>query len=177
MAKQIQFSVRLDPENVPIGQDIYFVATLTNTTDLPIIFQELRQKKVLEIESYDKTLLFSVEPISAELSIAYSAEMGFVELLPEPILRDEFLTLPPHSSHEIRLQLPHMVRTKAPSATVFSKENSPLPVGLYRVQMTYYNDVIGYQVDVGKERRYVDLNAWVGKVEADPVVLTITPGK
>lgn len=177
MADQIQFSFRLDPETVPIGQEIFFVATLTNTTDLPIVFRESRQHGVLEIEYYGKTLLFSVEPISDGLSIAYPLEAGFVDMIPEAIQRDMFMTLPPHSSREFRLQLPHMVRTKVPPATVFSEEYFPLPVGRYRVQMTYYNDVIGYGVNVGEERRYVDLNAWVGKIEGEPVILTITPGK
>ncbi len=175
MADQLQFSFRLDPENVPIGQEVFFVATLTNTTDLPIVFREPKQSGVLEIESYDKTLLFSVKPISGELEIAYPGDTAIVDMLPEEIQRDMFMTLPPHSSRAFRLQLPHMVRTKALTATVFSEESFPLPVGRYRVQMTYYNDVIGYQINVGKERRYVDLNAWVGKIESEPAVLTIIP--
>jgi hypothetical protein len=88
-----------------------------------------------------------------------------------------FTTLPPHSSREFRLQLPHMVRTKVPPATVFSEEYFPLPSGRYYVQMTYYNDVIGYQMKMDNQQRYVDLNAWVGKIEGEPEVLTITPGE
>lgn len=177
MADHLQFSFRLDPENVPIGHEIFFVVTLTNTTDLPIVFREPRQNGVLAIENYDKTLLFSVEPISEGLSIAYPGETGFVQLLPDAIQSDMFATLPPHGSREFRLQLPHMARTKVHPATVFSEELFPLPIGRYRVQMTYYNDVIGYQINVGEERRYVDLNAWVGKIEGEPAVLTITPDK
>ncbi len=176
MADQLRFSYRLDPANVPIGHEIFFVVTLTNTTDLPIVFWEPRQTGVLEIEQYDKMLLFSVRPISDGLSIAYPLE-GPVDLVPEAIQRDMFTTLSPHSSREFRLQLPHMVRIKVRPATVFSEELFPLPIGRYRVQMTYYNDVIGYQINVGKERRYVDLNAWVGKIEGEPAVLTITPEK
>lgn len=76
MADQLQFSFRLDPEEVPIGQEIFFVVTLTNTTDLPIVFREPKQSGVHERESYDKTLLFSVEPISGELEIAYLVIWG-----------------------------------------------------------------------------------------------------
>jgi hypothetical protein len=177
MVDQLQFSFRLDPANVSIGKDIFFVATLTNTTDLPIVFREPRQNGVLEIEYYDKTLLFSVEPVDKRLSIAYPAETGLVDMIPERIARDAFLTLPPHSSREIRLQLPHMVRIKDASATVFSEEYFPLPIGRYRVQMTYYNDVIGDEMQLGRDRRYVDLKAWVGKIEGEPAVLTITPSK
>ncbi len=177
MADQLQFSFKLDPESVPIGQDIFFVATLTNTTDQPIVFREPRQNGVLEQESYDNTLLFSVEPISEGLTIRYPLEQAIVDLIPHAILQDEFVSLPPHSSREVRLELPHLVRTMYFPATIFSEEYSPLPVGQYRVHMTYYNDNIGYQIEVGNERRYVDLNAWVGKIEANPVVLTITSGK
>lgn len=48
MADQLQFSFRLDPEEVPIGQEIFFVVTLTNTTDLPIVFREPKQSGVHE---------------------------------------------------------------------------------------------------------------------------------
>ena len=177
MADQLQFSFKLDPENVPIGQEVFFVATLTNTTDLPIVFREPRQRGVLEMEAYDRTLLFSVKPISGGLDIAYPANLAIVDIIPEEIQSDMFMTLPPHSSREFRLQLPHIVQTKVPSATVFSEESVPLPVGRYRVQMTYYNDVIGYDIKGVKNADVVDLNAWVGKIEGEPEVLTITPGK
>ncbi len=176
MADQLQFSYKLDPANVPLGHEIFFVVTLTNTTDLPIVFREPRQTGVLEIEYLSKMLLFSVAPISNGLSIAYPLE-GPVELAPEAIQRDMFTTLPPHSSREFRLQLPHMVRTKVPPATVFSEEYFPLPSGKYRVQLTYYNHDIGYQMTVGNKQRYVDLNAWVGRIEGEPAVLTIMPEK
>ncbi len=176
MADQLQFSFRLDPENVPIGQKVFFVATLTNTTDLPIVFREPRQNGVLELVSYDKTLLFSVEPISNGLSIAYPGETGLVQLLSEAIQSDMFATLPPHGSREFRLQLPQMVFTKAPSTTV-SPEKYFLPVGQYRVQMTYYNHAIGYDIKGVKNANVVDLNAWVGKIEGEAEVLTITPDK
>ena len=176
MVDQLQFSYRLDSANVPIGHEIFFVVTLTNTTDLPIVFREPRQTGVLEIEAPGKTLLFSVRPISDGLSIAYPLE-GPVQLVSVAVQRDMFTTLPPHSSREFRLQLPHMVLTKMPPATVFSEEYFPLPSGRYWVQMTYYNHDIGYQMKVGNEQRYVDLNAWVGKIEGEPAVLTVTPAQ
>ena len=175
MADRLQFSYRLDPATVPIGHEIFFVVTLTNTTDLPLVFREPRQKGVLEIEYLGRMLLFSVKPLTDGLSIAYPLQAGAVELATDAIQRDMFTTLPPHGSREFRLQLPYMVRTKVPPATVFSKEYFPLPSGKYRVQMTYYNYDIGYQINVGEERRYVDLKAWVGKIEGESTVLTITP--
>gem|GEM_PF-5546861 len=176
MADHLQFSYRLDPANVPIGQEVFFVATLTNTTDLPIVFRGPTQRGVLEIEAPGKTLLFSVIPISGGLEIAYPDE-GPVQLVQEAIQSDMFATLPPHSSREYRLQLPHMVHTKVPPATVFSEEYFPLPVGRYLVQMTYYNHDIGYDIKGVKNADVVDLNAWVGKIEGEPEVLTITPAK
>ena len=40
--------------------------------------------------------------------------------------------------------------------------------------MTYMNYDIGYQVEKNGETRHADINAWVGEVEANPVVFTIT---
>lgn len=103
--------------------------------------------------------------------------MGFVYMLPKEIQRDMFITLPPHSSREFRLQLPRMVYTKASSATVFPEEAFSLPVGQYRVQLTDYNDAIGYDIKGMKDADIVDLNAWVGKIEVKPAVMTIKSGK
>ena len=182
MADQLQFSYRLDPANVPIGHEIFFVVTLTNTTDLPIFFREPRQNGVLEQEAPGNMLLFSVAPISDRGSIAYPRSIAYplegpFDPAPVAIQRDMFTILPPHSSREFRLQLPHMVRTKVPPATVFSEEYVSLPSGKYRVQLIYYNHDIGYQMKVDNQQRYVDLNAWVGKIEGEPEALTITPSK
>jgi hypothetical protein len=168
MTDQLQFSFRLDPESVPTGRAISFIATFTNTTDHPVVFREPRQHGVIEALYADTTLLFSVEPISEGISFRYPLA-GYPSRLVAPVTQDEFVALPPDSSWQIRLELPHIV-TKVES----SKEEFSLPPGQYCVHMTYSNRAIGYHVRQGDEARYVDLNAWVGDVQADPVVLTIT---
>jgi len=166
MRNQLEFSFHLERDHVPVGQDIFFVATFTNTLDHPLVFKEPRQKGVMEQDYPDTTLLFSVEPIAAGISLRYPLDSYPYRLLLNHVARDEFVTLPSHGSREIRLQLPHMAGTLW--------EQFPLPPGQYLVRMTYMNYYIGYLVDQNGEPRHADLNAWVGEVEADPVVLTIT---
>ena len=168
-AKQLEFSFRLDPESVPTGRAISFVATFTNTTDDPIIFREPKQYGVIEALYPDTTLLFSVKPISEGISFQYPLAGYPLRIDTTLITQDEFVTLPPGSSREIVLELPHIVMIEDPY-----EEESSLPPGQYLVRMTYTNQAIGYEVMRNDEPRYVDLNAWVGKVGANPVVLTIT---
>ncbi len=66
MSNQVEFSFRLTPDHVPFGQDIFFVAIFTNTTDHPIVFREPRQQGVVEGEYPDTTLLFSVKSINGD---------------------------------------------------------------------------------------------------------------
>jgi len=175
LTDQLQFSFKLDSENVAAGQDIFFTATFTNTTDHSIAFREPKQYGVFEIEFYDTTLLFSMKPISEDILIEYPLEVGFVYMLSRQVLLEDFVALPPHSSREIRLELPHMVKVNDSSETVWPAEFSSLPVAQYQVQMTYMNDAIGYEVELLNDFGYVDLNAWVGSIASDPVLLTITP--
>jgi hypothetical protein len=173
MVDQIQFSFRLDPASVSTGRDIFFVATFANTTDYPLIFREPRQYSLMPQDHPGITLLFSVEPINKEVSIQFLGQ-GLVEMLVDP-QADEFVTLPPQGSREIRLQLPHMVRKRDSPTALFPSEYSPLPVGQYLVQLTYLNDVIGPELEMSQGYQYVDLNTWVGKKTSDPVILTVTP--
>ena len=124
---------------------------------------------MLEALYPDTTLLFSVEPISEGISFQYPLERYPFRAVATLATQDEFVTLPPDSSREIRLELPHIARKEDSW-----KEEFPLPPGQYLVHMTYTNPAIGYEVMQNDEPRYVDLNAWVGKAEANPVVLTIT---
>ncbi len=172
---QLQFSFKLDPENVAVGQDIFFTATFTNTTEHSMVFREPKQYGVFEIEFYDTTLLFSVKPISEDVLIEYPLQIGFVDMLFRTVLPEDFVALPPHSSREIRLGLPHLVRVRDASALMWPAEYLPLPVGQYQVQLTYISDVIGYEVKLPNDFGYVDLNAWVGRIASDPVLLTVTP--
>ena len=164
-------SFKLDPESVSVGQNIDFIATLTNTTDQPIILRKPLQEGVIEALYADTTLLFSVEPLSEGPSFEYPLEGRIFRLTKGPML-DEFVTLAPHTSYETRLQLPHIVDSLEVADVQF-----PLPAGQYRVHMTCMNDAIGHEVNVGDHSRYADLNAWVGEVVADPVVLTILPSE
>lgn len=175
---QLQFSFRLDPASVSFGQDVFFVATFTNTTDHPIVFREPGQNDVFAFEDFDTLLLFDVEPISKDLSLSFPGQGGFVDRIAEPVTLGEFVELPAHMSREIRLQLPHEAQVKHAPANVFamfSAEYFPLPVGQYQVQMTYINDVIGNETRISNEFGFVDLHAWVGRKASSLVLLTVTP--
>jgi len=174
---QLQFSFRLDPASVSVGQDIFLGATFTNTTDHPIVFREPEQNGVFAFEDFDTLLLFAVEPISKDLSLLFPGQ-GLVDRIVRQPTLGEFVELPAHMSREIRLQLPHEAQVKHAPANVFamfSAEYVPLPVGQYQVQMTYINDVIGNETRISNEFVFVDLHAWVGRKASSLVLLTVTP--
>ncbi len=170
---QLKFSFQLERDQIPVGQDIFFTATFTNTVDQPIVFRDPYRQGVMELVYPDTTLFFTVEPITGSALLDYPLLHALVERFYPKIEQLEFLTLPPHGSCEIRLQLPHML-----GDAFDPPDQYPLPPGKYRVQMTYMNDSIGYQVKQDGWTRYVDLNAWVGEVQAtNPISFTIAPGK
>jgi hypothetical protein len=173
MQDQLKFSFQLERDQIPVGQDIFFVATFTNTLDQPLVFREPKQQGVMEEVYPDTTLFFRVETIAGSVLYDYPLHNHPSRILPKEE-QGEFITLPPHSSRKIRLQLPHMLG----DAIQDPADRHPLPPGQYRVQMTYMNDSIGYQVKQDGWTRYVDLNAWVGEVEAPGIALfIITPEK
>ena len=170
---QLKFSFQLERDQIPVGQDIFFVATFTNTLDRPLVFREPKQQGVMEEVYPDTALFFRVEPITASVLLKYPLHNHPSRFYPK-IEQGEFLTLSPHGSHKIRLQLPHMLG----DALGDPADLYPLPSGKYRVQMTYMNDAIGYEVEQNGETRYVDVNAWVGEVKAtSPALFTITSGE
>ena len=170
MNNQLQFSFRLIPDHVPIGQDIFFVATFTNTTDRPIIFREPQQQGVVETNYPETTLLFVVEPVKVDTPFNYPFESAPDKIVWPSVERDEFVTLPPHGIRETRVKLPRLVFRNGKIGDVIT-----LPPGQYLVHMTYTNDYIGYEVKRGEETRYIDVGAWVGKVESSVAPLAITP--
>jgi hypothetical protein len=166
MSNQLEFSFHLEHDRVPFDQEIFFVATFTNTMDRPLVFREPRQYGVLEADYPDTTLLFTVKPITEGVSLSYPLYVHPIKAL-HKVEPDEFVTLPPGGSREIRLRLPHIAGSLL--------DQFPLPIGQYLVHMTYMNYDIGNRVELNSHWRYADLNAWVGGVEANPVALTITP--
>jgi hypothetical protein len=173
MQDQLMFSFQLERDQIPVGQDIFFVATFTNTLDRPLVFREPKQQGVMEEVYPDTTLFFRVATITGSVLYDYPLHNHPSRIYPK-VEQGEFITLPPHSSRKIRLQLPHMLG----DAIQDPADRHPLPPGQYRVQMTYMNDPIGYQVEQDGGTRYVDLNAWVGEITAtNPVSFAITSGK
>ena len=173
MSSQLDFSFKLTPDQVPFGQDIFFVATFTNMTDHLVVLRKPRQYGVIEGLYPDTILLFSVESLNGDTSFRYPLDLHPPPLSGMTIIeRSEFVTLPPHGSQEIQLKLPYLVDRDDQTPSL---ELSPLPPGQYLVQMTYWNRAIGYQVKRNEEIRYVDVGAWVGAVESDAATLTITP--
>ena len=96
-------------------------------------------------------------------------------MLNRTVLPEDFIALPPHTSREIRSELPHLVLVKDASAFMRPAEYEPLPIGQYQVQLTYVSDVIGFEVELPNDFGYVDLNPWVGRIESDPILLTVIP--
>jgi hypothetical protein len=173
MRDQLVFSFQLERDQIPVGQDIFFVATFTNTLDRPLVFREPKQQGVMEEVYPDTTLFFRVETITGSVLYDYPLH-NHPSRIDNKVEQGEFLTLPPHSSRKIQLQLPHMLG----DAIGDPADLYPLPPGQYRVQMTYMNDPIGYEVKQNGWTRYVDLNAWVGEIKAiNPVSFTITSGE
>ncbi len=173
MQDQLMFSFQLERDQILIGQDIFFVATFTNTLDQPLVFREPKQQGVMEEVYPDTTLFFRVETLVESVLYDYPLHNHPSRILPKEE-QGEFITLPRHSSRKIRLQLPHMLG----DAIGGPGDQYPVPPGQYRVQMTYMNDSIGYQVKQNDQTRYVDLNAWVGEITAtNPVSFTITSGQ
>ncbi len=170
MSNQLAFSFRWVSNPVPFGQDIFFVATFTNTTTHLIVLRKPMQHGILEMLSPDTTLLFSVKPTSVTSLFEYPGQATYETLRPHaPIQPDEFVYLPGRGKFETRLKLPRFVFRNGIPADVVS-----LPSGQYLVGMTYYNSHIGYRIERGEER-YVDVGAWVGQVESNTVPLTVTP--
>jgi hypothetical protein len=171
---QLQFSFQLERDQIPVGQDIFFSATFTNTMDQPMVFREPRQHGVMDAVYPDTAVLFSVEPFTASVVLEYPLSNHPSRVFYPDVEQGEFITLAPHDSREIRLQLPHILGP----AIGYPEERYPLPPGKYRVRMTYMNDAIGYEVKQNGKTRYVDLNAWVGEIEATNLALfTITSGE
>ncbi len=174
MQDQLMFSFQLERDQILVGQDIFFVATFTSTLDQPLVFREPRQQGVMESVYPDTVLFFTVEPITASVLLDYPLNKLVHRMNYPEIEQGEFLTLAPHGSREVRLQLPHMLG----DAIGDPGDQYPVPPGQYRVQMTYMNDSIGYQVKQNDQTRYVDLNAWVGEITAtNSVSFTITSGQ
>jgi hypothetical protein len=170
----LKFSFQLEHDQTPVGQDIFFTATFTNTLDQSIVFREPRQQGVMDAVYPDTVMLYAMEPVTANIELELPLRNHPSRLFYPDVTQGEFITLAPHISHEIRLQLPHILGP----AIGAPGDWYPLPPGIYRVQMTYMNDAIGYEVEQNGETRYVDLNAWVGEVEApNLILLTITPEK
>lgn len=171
---QLQFSFQMERDQIPVGHDIFFTATYTNTLDQPVMFREPRQHGVMDAVYPDTTVLFSVEPITASVVLEFPLRNHPSRVFYPAVERGEFTTLAPHDSRVIRLQLPHILGP----AIGYPEERYPLPPGKYRVRMTYMNNVIGYEVAQNGKTRYVDLDAWVGEITAtNPVSFTVTPGQ
>jgi len=171
---QLQFSFQMERDQIPIGQDIYFTVTFTNTLDQSIVIREPKQHGVMDAVYPDTVVLYTMDPITANVVLELPLRNHPSRVFYPHVEQGEFITLAPHDSREIRLQLPYILGP----AIGYSEERYPLPPGKYRVQMTYMNDAIGYEIEQNGETRYVDLNTWVGEIEAPSLALfTIRPKK
>jgi hypothetical protein len=166
MANHLDFSVQFD-ENIHVGSDIFFSARLTNISDSVITVRIPNQAGVIEIIA-PATIFFEVEPLDKSIDFSYPLEGLNPYIVLPKVERDEFITLQPSASHQVRLQLPHIVGAN-------NKDAFALPPGDYLIHMSYINKYIGYETEKDGGTEYVDIGAWVGEVEATPVRITINP--
>jgi hypothetical protein len=165
MKGQLLFYVELENSNVQQGERILFTAKITNNTDHSITLRTPKQSGVMEINHANTVIFFAVNPIDTQSEFYYPLVYYSPQIAVEPILASDFTILEPMKATQILLEIPNKV--------IIEDKVSTLPIGKYTIKMVYQNIFIGYEIEIDNNILYSDLNAWVGKVEAEPLLLTI----
>jgi hypothetical protein len=171
MENKITFSISVEREKLRQGEKITFLANITNVSDKSIIIRKPRQSNVLEIIHPNAVLLFSVSPTHDKKLFWFPNEYFGYDLAVSPVEPDEFVELIPNQLFQVRLEIPIDVLSNINGET----NHLELPAGEYILNMKYLNQYIGYSMEKIGDILYVDLNAWVGDVEANPVSFTVLP--
>ena len=172
MKEQLNFSFKFEKESVHVGEPILFIAQFTNNTNSPIEFRIPQQTGIRDMKVPNTTLEYSINSI--DKSIAFCTPLscfGMPYVLMNPIQASEFETIKPYATMDVVLELPNKVSIQTEKENLESK----LPIGRYVIILVYDNLYIGYQFNKGEEIWFVDLHAWVGRMEAQPVILTVLP--
>lgn len=172
MKAQLDFDWVLEKNFVRSGESINFIAHFKNKTHKPIVIRMPQQAGVLDIDTINTVLEYSIVPIGQEITLVTPLSYFVTPyIFSNTILADEFETLGPDAELDTGLEIPNIVFVKNGEQWNESK----LPPGQYQVNVSYKNLHIGYEVDREDEIRYVDISAWVGEIKGDPVTLTILP--
>jgi len=173
MKGQLDFKVTLEKEAVLSGEAIFFITHFTNKTDSPLTLRVPQKSEVLDIWAPKIALIYSITPL--DKSIILETPLSILNSTPHmfggSLLSSEFEALDPHSTKDVKLELPSLVYLKQEDQWI----ESELPPGQYWLNVTYDNLYIGYQIMKPDQIYYRDMSAWVGKIDAEPVLLTVLP--
>jgi hypothetical protein len=87
----------------------------------------------------------------------------------DSLLPSEFEMLDSNSTKDVKLELPNVVYLRQGDKWI----ESELPPGQYWINLTYDNLYVGYQIMKPDQIYYRDISAWVGQIDAEPILLTI----
>lgn len=173
MKGHLALEIMLENNSLNFGEAILFTAHFVNKTNTPITLRIPRQSDLLDIWSHTIAMVYSIIPLDKSVSL----ETPLSNLPTPPLMigeslsSSEFEVLAPNGVRNVKLEIPNLVYLKQGNQWV----ESNLPPGKYWINITYENLYIGHQVINPDQIYYTDLSAWVGKIDAEPVMLTILP--
>jgi hypothetical protein len=172
MKEQLGFKFTLEKEVIHVGETIWFIAHFENKTDHPLTLRLPQQSGVLDISHANTTLKYSISPLDKTVTLwTPLMYLGMPYILANPVQISEFVILDPHATKEVYLELPNLVYLKQDEILF----ETTVPPGKYLLRMTYENLNTGYEIEKKDQIYVVDKSAWVGQVDADPVLITISP--
>ena len=172
MKEQLGFSFMLEKEVVPVGGPIFFTAHFANRIESPLTLRVPQQSGVLDKDHPNTTLKYSIIPLDKTISLwTPLSYLGMPFIFLNPVEASGFVILDPHATTDIRLELPNTVYLKQDETWI----ESVLPPGQYWIHITYENSYIGYEIKKTGQTYFVDKAAWVGQIDAEPVLLTVMP--
>jgi hypothetical protein len=172
MKEQLGFGFILEKEVVYVGDEILFTAHLINKTNVPLTLRIPQQSGVLDLNHANTRLEYSITPLDKTVSLLTPLSyFGMPYIFSNPVQSNEFVILEPDATKDVKLELPNSVYLKKGETWV----ESVLPPGQYLIHITYKNLYIGYQIDKNGHIYVIDKSAWVGQIDAEPVLLTVLP--
>ncbi|MBL8076843.1 MAG: hypothetical protein JNM55_02690 [Anaerolineales bacterium] len=172
MRYQLSFTFKMEKSSIYFGEPIPVTLRLSNDTDNPVVVRVPRQSDMLDDWAPKSVLIYSIVPVDSILQLRTPLLLlDTPYILGAPLLPVDFQNLDSHNVKEVNLEIPNLVYLKQGDKWIESK----LPSGKYWVGIIYENTDIGYQIDGRDQIYYADISAWVGKLEAEPVLLTILP--
>lgn len=173
MKEHLTLEIMFEKNTLQSGEEILFTASFMNKTNTPITLRIPRQSDLLDIWSHTIAMVYSIIPLDESISL--ETPLSNLPTPPlmigEPLSSSEFEILAPNDVRDVKLEIPNLVYLKQGNQWV----ESNLPPGKYWINITYENLYIGYQIIKPDQIYYSDLSAWVGKIDAEPVMLTILP--